>query len=167
MTDVELLKALGLTKKSPLSEMIVQTTHHWMKACEEIADLEEKISILLSCKNCSENKGVFICQKEYENKCLAQKIQYIKELQEENAELKEKSKRQSNNYKHDVDMLIEGNEYRNEVCKELSHQANVIQDNLIKAKELLEMALDWQCRCGNGYPTWQEVCAKIEQFLKE
>ena len=89
MTDVELLKALGLTKKSPLSEQIVQTTHHWMKACEENAELEEKISILLSCKNCSENKGGFICQKEYEDKCLAQKIQYIKELQEENAELKE------------------------------------------------------------------------------
>lgn len=91
MTDVELLKALGLTKKSPLSEQIVQTTHHWMKACEENAELEEKISILLSCKNCSENKGGYICQKEYEDKCLAQKIQYIKELQEENAELEEKN----------------------------------------------------------------------------
>ncbi len=42
MTDVELLKALGLTKESPLSEQIVQTTHHWMKACEENADLEEE-----------------------------------------------------------------------------------------------------------------------------
>lgn len=55
---------------------------------KRIADLEEKISNLLSCKNCSENKGGFICQKEYEDKCLAQKIQYIKELQQENAELK-------------------------------------------------------------------------------
>ena len=52
------------------------------------AELEEKISILLSCKNCPENKGGYICQKEYEDKCLAQKIQYIKELKEENAELK-------------------------------------------------------------------------------
>lgn len=55
------------------------------KANEE---LEEKISVLLSCKNCPENKDGLICQKEYENKCLAQKIQYIKELKEENAELK-------------------------------------------------------------------------------
>ena len=55
---------------------------------EKGAELEEKISILLSCKNCPENKGGYICQKEYEDKCLAQKIQYIKELKEENAELK-------------------------------------------------------------------------------
>lgn len=53
-----------------------------------IAELEQKISVLLSCKNCPENKGGYICEKEYEDKCLAQKIQYIKELKEENAELK-------------------------------------------------------------------------------
>ena len=39
-------------------------------------------------KNCPENKDGLICQKEYENKCLAQKMQFIKELQQENAELK-------------------------------------------------------------------------------
>lgn len=50
---------------------------------EKGAELEKKISILLSCNNCSENKGGYICQKEYEDKCLAQKIQYIKELKEE------------------------------------------------------------------------------------
>ena len=54
----------------------------------KIVELQEKISILLSCKNCSENKGGYICQKEYEDKCLAQKIQYIKELKEENRQLK-------------------------------------------------------------------------------
>ena len=53
------------------------------------AELEEKISILLSCKNCPENKGGYICQKEYEDKCLAQKIQYIKELKEENRQHKQ------------------------------------------------------------------------------
>ena len=58
---------------------------------KRIAELEEKISVLLSCKKCPDNKGGYICQKEYENKCLAQKIQYIKELQEENAELEEKN----------------------------------------------------------------------------
>ena len=56
---------------------------------KQITKLEEQISVLLSCKNCPDNKGGYICQKEYEDKCLAQKIQYIKELQEENAELKE------------------------------------------------------------------------------
>ena len=55
---------------------------------KENTELEEKISILLSCKNCSENKGGLLCQKEYEGKCLLQKTQYIKELQEENEELK-------------------------------------------------------------------------------
>lgn len=53
-------------------------------------ELEEKISVLLSCKNCPENKGGWICVKEYENKCLAQKIEFIQELKKENAELKEK-----------------------------------------------------------------------------
>lgn len=57
---------------------------------KENANLEEKISILLSCKNCPDNKGGLLCQKEYEDKCLAQKIQYIKELKEENAELEAK-----------------------------------------------------------------------------
>lgn len=67
--------------------LMVQTMYEYRQ--EEIAELEEKISVLLSCKNCPENKGGLICAKEYENKCLAQKIEYIKELQEENAELKE------------------------------------------------------------------------------
>ena len=58
--------------------------------CKENKELEEKISVLLSCKNCSENKGGWICVKEYENKCLAQKIEFIKELKKENVELKEK-----------------------------------------------------------------------------
>lgn len=50
---------------------------------KENAELKEKISVLLSCKNCSENKGGWICVKEYENKCLAQKIEFIKELEKE------------------------------------------------------------------------------------
>lgn len=54
---------------------------------KENAELEEKISVLLSCKNCSENKGGWICAKEYENKCLAQKIEFIKELGKEKCEL--------------------------------------------------------------------------------
>ena len=54
---------------------------------KQIAELKEKISVLLSCKNCSENKGGWICVKEYENKCLAQKIEFIKELEKEKCEL--------------------------------------------------------------------------------
>ena len=50
-------------------------------------ELEEKISVLLSCKNCPENKGGFICVKEYEGKCLSQKIEFIKELEKEKCEL--------------------------------------------------------------------------------
>ena len=56
------------------------------KLKKENAELKEKISILLSCKNCPENKGGWICVKEYENKCLSQKIVYIKELKEDIAE---------------------------------------------------------------------------------
>ena len=54
---------------------------------KENAKLQEKISVLLSCKNCPENKGGWICAKEYENKCLTQKIEFIKELEEEKCEL--------------------------------------------------------------------------------
>ena len=55
--------------------------------CKENEELKEKISVLLSCKNCPENKGSWICVKEYENKCLAQKIAFIQELKKEKCEL--------------------------------------------------------------------------------
>ena len=61
------------------------------KLKKENAKLQEKISVLLSCKNCPENKGGWICLKEYENKCLSQKIVYIKELKEEIAELEKEN----------------------------------------------------------------------------
>ena len=57
------------------------------KLKKENAKLQEKISVLLSCTNCPENKGGWICAKEYENKCLTQKIEFIKELEEEKCEL--------------------------------------------------------------------------------
>ena len=116
MTDKEILKALGLSKKSCLSEMIVQTTHHWLDACEKVDELEK-----------------------------------------ENAELKEAIKHFNPCCEWDND--VHDCEFR--------HYAMEYGSNLTKAKELLKMALDWQCRCGNGHPTWQEVCAKIEQFLNE
>ena len=55
---------------------------------KENAELQEKISILLSCKNCPENKGGWICEKEYEGRCFTQKVMLIKELKQEKAELK-------------------------------------------------------------------------------
>ena len=54
---------------------------------KENTELEEKISVLLSCKNCPENKGGWCCEKEYEGRCLSQKVMFIKELKQENAEL--------------------------------------------------------------------------------
>lgn len=50
---------------------------------KENAELKKEISVLLSCANCPENKGGYICEKEYNDKCLAQKIEYIKELKEQ------------------------------------------------------------------------------------
>ena len=70
---------------------------------KENAELKEKISVLLSCKNCPENKGGYICEKEYNNKCLAQKIQYIKELKQENSELK----RDNEGYEKDNSRLVQ------------------------------------------------------------
>ena len=69
------------------SKAIMEMRSHIAELEKENAELKEKISILLSCKNCPENKGGWICAKEYENKCLAQKIEFIKELEKENAEL--------------------------------------------------------------------------------
>lgn len=91
--------------------------HGYNKANEE---LEEKISVLLSCKNCPENKGGLICQKEYENKCLAQKIQFIKELQQENAELKGQVEMSYEVYNNNLDY---------------SHH---IEEQLTEAKEIIE-----------------------------
>lgn len=107
------------------------------KANEE---LEEKISVLLSCKNCPENKDGLICQKEYENKCLAQKIQYIKELKEENAELKE-------NFR---------------ICEK---NADTYFDNLTEAKEIIKNII--QVTWGEGWNYSLDWKIKAEQFLKE
>ena len=62
-----------------------------IRPCEVMKDNEElqkEISVLLSCKNCPENKGGYICEKEYNDKCLAQKIEYIKELEEQIEQMK-------------------------------------------------------------------------------
>ena len=82
--------------KEKVKAYIVKVYLDSLKCCEEAynkglaegrKEFEEKISVLLSCKNCSENKGGWICVKEYENKCLAQKIEFIQELEKEKCEL--------------------------------------------------------------------------------
>ena len=96
---------------------------------KRIAELEKKISILLSCKNCPENKGGYICQKEYEDKCLAQKIQYIKELQEEIAELRTKTTALEN--------------ANRAMIKELDEMASggvSVLENVVRSKEQLTYA---------------------------
>ena len=98
MTDEE--KAKELTIKNVTDGKNKYFSWGFYKGCvvgleynnKQIAELEEKISVLLSCKNCPENKGGWICAKEYENKCLAQKIVFIQELKKENAELKKELK---------------------------------------------------------------------------
>ena len=81
MTKDEMKDKISMALKDPILQQGFEVIY------KENAELKEKISILLSCKNCPENKGGWICTKEYENKCLAQKIEFIKELEKENAEL--------------------------------------------------------------------------------
>jgi flagellar biosynthesis regulator FlaF len=124
---------------------------------KRIAELEEKISILLSCKNCPENKGGLICAKEYENKCLAQKIEFIKELQEENAELKD--------------------EWQEQVQKANDEgYARTLQTiQLTKAKEIIKKFLEFvnnDIEYDPEHPQehtdlWNKLCEEAEQFLKD
>ncbi len=129
---------------------------------KRITELEEKISILLSCKNCSENKGGFICQKEYEDKCLAQKIQYIKELQQENAELNEQ--------------LRFAKEMPYSAVKKFAEEKT--QRQLTKAKAIINIAIEgikyWGIVGGTERPFEKQAeklfnlfLDKAEQFLKE
>ena len=116
---------------------------------KQIAELEEKISVLLSCKNCSENKGGLICAKEYENKCLAQKIEFIKELQKENAQLK---KQQFSLRNERNTFLAQNEQYEKDLIN--------FNENIIKAKELLRKFLDAK--------SIEETCvakSEAEQFL--
>ena len=159
----------------------------------ELTELKEKISVLLSCKNCSENKGGLICQKEYENKCLAQKIEYIKELQEENAELKadndarkfamamsekvEKQLREENaelqqkwlNESYEKAKLVEKWKHNGEniiqECKDIEGAKTYYEHQLTKAKELLAKWVElFKPKGGNIPPTPIQV--DTEQFLK-
>jgi Mg2+ and Co2+ transporter CorA len=126
---------------------------------KENAELEEKISVLLSCKNCPENKGGWICVKEYENKCLAQKIEFIKELEKEKCELLG---------------IIQG---KDKVIQELKKELNSMMvsknQQLTKAKEIIKKFLEFvnnEVEFDPEHPQehtdlWNELCEKAEQFL--
>lgn len=73
---------------------------------KENEELKEEISVLLSCANCQENKGGYVCEKEYNDKCLAQKIEYIKELKEEIAELKKDKEWLENTDKEQTELIL-------------------------------------------------------------
>lgn len=120
---------------------------------KENAELKEKISILLSCKNCPENKGGWVCVKEYENKCLTQKIEYIKELKEEKCELLG---------------IIQG---KDKVIQELKKELNSMMvsknQQFIKAKELIEELSSSLSVVGECEEEECELLNRAEQFLKE
>lgn len=120
---------------------------------KQIAELKEKISVLLSCKNCSENKGGWICVKEYENKCLAQKIEFIKELKEEKCELLG---------------IIQG---KDKVIQELKKELNSMlvskNQQLVKAKELIEELSSSLSVVGECEEEECELLDRAEQFLRE
>lgn len=108
---------------------------------KRIAELEEKISVLLSCKDCPENKDGLICQKEYENKCLAQKMQFIKELQQENAELKGQVETSYKVYNDNLDYSHHIEEQLAEAKKIIEELYNIIPASMSEyAKEPMEHA---------------------------
>lgn len=153
MTDEE--KAKELTIKNVTDGKNKYFSWGFYKGCvvgleynnKQIAELEEKISVLLSCKNCPENKGGWICAKEYENKCLAQKIVFIQELKKENAKLKKELKISQRCWQDQKNISLNAN------CS-LHKAKEIIKDFILMAK--VE-------RLKDRYETVDEA----EQFLKE
>ena len=149
MTDEE--KAKELTIKNVTDGKNKYFSWGFYKGCvvgleynnKQIAELEEKISVLLSCKNCSENKGGWICAKEYENKCLAQKIVFIQELKKENAELKKELKISQRCWQDQKNISLNANcslHKAKELIKELSSSLSVVGECEEEECELLNQA---------------------------
>ena len=150
----------------PLSPYFDLFESGFEQAENRIEELEQKISVLLSCKNCPENNGGYICQKEYENKCLAQKIQYINELQEEVAELKGIK---------DVATLIRANNDTVTTLMQLNNKLVSKSQQLTKAKELIKKFSEFVNNENEYDPEhpqehtdlWNKLCEEAEQFLSE
>lgn len=140
---------------------------------KRIEELEEKISVLLSCKNCPENKGGYICEKEYENKCLSQKIQFIKELQEEIKNLKKTYRKQRNKRIDDLQKenaeLKKQLEMSNKVYNDNLDYSHHIEEQLTKAKDHIKKLLGCLQQDTNDPQTNYYVVkymTEAEQFLK-
>ena len=135
------------------------------KLKKENAELKEKISVLLSCTNCPENKGGWICEKEYENKCLTQKIVYIKELEEEKCELLGIIQGKD---KVIQELEKENAELKEKYVKECEDTMYVVTDyskQLTKAKELIKEMLSILPK--ENIEGVYEITEEAEQFLNE
>lgn len=118
------------------------------KLQKENAKLKKEISILLSCKNCPENKGGYICDKEYNDKCLAQKIQYIKELKEQNKSTRMKKgilEAKLKTYEELWDEQQKAIKEKSVQIEQLSNDNHVLKTSFITQQEQIEKM---KC-CGN------------------
>lgn len=138
---------------------------------KEKEELKEQISVLLSCSNCTENKGGYICDKEYNDKCLAQKIEHIKELQIENEQLKddlemfqfldEQNKKEIENYK------LSENE-RKEIIAELKRDKTELTNSVTELKTKvteLENLIEKLKTCRNCNKEFTESCETCRRGL--
>lgn len=103
----------------------------------EIQKLEKEISVLLSCANCPENKGGYICEKEYNDKCLSQKIEYIKELKEENEDLRNFAETLSENHANEW-------QEQQQVITELRNKLDKVSE-WVKEQEYPDGCIDCSC----------------------
>lgn len=165
MTKDEMKDKISMTLKDPILQQGFEIIY------KENTELKEKISILLSCKNCPENKGGWICAKEYENKCLAQKIEFIKELEKENAKLKKQVENRncSNCRLNKTGCPNDGS------CHNFSLWQPFINPKLTKAKEIIKKFLEFvnnEDEFDSEHPQehtnlWNELCEQAERFIKE
>ena len=135
------------------------------KLKKENAKLQEKISVLLSCKNCPENKGGWGCEKEYENKCLTQKIEFIKELEEEKCELLGIIQGKD---KVIQELEKENAELKEKYVKECEDTMYVVTDyskQLVRAKELIKEMLSILPK--ENIEGIYEITEEAEQFIRE
>ena len=135
------------------------------KLKKENAKLQEKISVLLSCTNCPENKGGWGCEKEYENKCLTQKIEFIKELEEEKCELLGIIQGKD---KIIQELKKENTELKEKYVKECEDTMYVVTDyskQLTKAKELIKEMLSILPK--ENIEGIYEITEEAEQFLRK
>ena len=134
------------------------------KLKKENAKLQEKISVLLSCTNCPENKGGWICEKEYENKYLTQKIESIKELEEEKCELLGIIQGKDEVIQ---ELEKENAELKEKYVKECEDTMYVVTDyskQLTKAKELIKEMLSILPK--ENIEGIYEITEEAEQFLR-